>query len=269
MIRVLKNADFSNCGLGKIHIPLPETNEANVAVGWFNGLTPEQETKLKTFIDTLVFSGIYKKLTYLAIPYLASTPSEAIQNVLLEKGAQQPSADGNLSLETGNGLTFTGVGQLQLQGYRKGTLEVGEFSMGTCIVYPNSTTGKRVLCRHPSLSSAPRFDYMSGNTVNALVYSNIYTNNVQGGYNEAKNKNIQILSCSTSLGEQGGLALNGINNIVTLDATNVASNSSFLVIGGTISVAFDGHYRLIFEGAPLEKLEIASLRDEIATLCNY
>lgn len=278
MIRVLKNANFSGCGLGKVEIPIPATSEATAVVGKFPGISAGNEAKLRNFIDKLVYQGIFQKLTYLAIPYVAGSTSEAIQNVLLDEGSEQPTAVANMILgkDSGNkviGLTFDAAspGVFQLQNYRKGSLEIGEFSMGTCIVYPNTNGSKRVLGRHPNVSSAPRFDYMNSG-VNALVYSGVYVSNTQGSYNGEKNKNIQILSCSTNLGENGGLALNGYDNIVTLDATEVysdGSGSNFLIIGGTSSVAFDGHYRLIFEGMPLTTDEIAYLRDEIATLCDY
>ena len=287
MIRILKNADFSGCGLDKIELPIPPSTEANEIVAKFQGITPEKEQKLRAFIDKLVFSGLYEELTYLGIPYVARTEEQAIQNVLLSSTDTQPAAIEGLTLDS-DGLKFTVSqgnyrGLLVLSDYRKGTAVSGEFSMGGCIVYPTSTDynlsgGATMIRRHYTGNDYARI-VLSGNASQAALKAYLAngpefaSQNSQGSQDGNDNKAIQIISCSQALQddvqieENGGYALNGINTIKNIDVdTQDDDNTPYM--GGALSACFPGKYRLFFEGKPLTVGEIEYLRDAIKELCD-
>lgn len=284
MIRVLKNADFSNCGLGHVEIPVPQTDEANVAVGWFPYLTDEQETKLKRFIDKLVYHRIYQKLTYLAVPYLAVSLQESVNNILLGEGAVQPSANENMNFTEEHGLYFTSTtgGNFNLKPSWKSGVggEVGEYSMGVCVefkgTWDKNNIGGPYMQRRPSYTKGfgqikPSFSSTPG------VFAGLSSD--AGGYVSwiyDNSTGIQILSCGTNEEDEEleALALGSNGIVASLDTTSFNDNNNGVpygtYIGGNNGTSYPYcYYRLFFDGEHLTSGEMAIMRDEIKTLCDW
>lgn len=124
MIQVLKNADFSSCGLGKIKIS-DYSDESKAAFLKFDNLSQANKIKVGTLIDTLVDEGIYSKLHYLMLPLIASSVTEGVQNVLSDV---TPSTINNLIVVNG-GIKATEEGVINLTSYINGTPDYDDFTL--------------------------------------------------------------------------------------------------------------------------------------------
>lgn len=285
MIRVLKLANFSDCGLGTVVVPQEDTAESIAVIGKFYNLTDNQKNKIKAFVNALVDNGIYNMLHYLSLPYFASSKEEAFCNVV--KDSQTfPSTDNlnRCSVES-DGLTFISAGRVSVTNNLKGTVDFGEFSMGTFLVYPDSektigaaSNGKNIssmdVINTAGASAAPRIYYGPPNTVsfNATSNTNKAISNVTGSQDDANNKSIYIAGVSESNLKNYGTKDNTYK-VEDLDISSSYTQGSEFQLSGSASTEyhhfFSGHIRLVFLSDLLSTQQMATMRNLIATLCDY
>lgn len=280
MIRVLKQANFANSNIGTIDIPIDDTVEALAFVAKYSGIVKGSETEIKAkqFINILVRSGVYNKLTYLAVPCLASNINEALQNALLESG--QPTPTANMTFEN-HGLGFNAVGNFGLKPYRSQALTAGQYAFGMCVEYPNPWVNSNcAMSRNTNAHSkyarivADYYDASSSSS-NIPGYIGQISNNYKatfriGSIDGTNNKGIQIVDVNCTGDEKFAYTLGAGGAVVPISAANtedIASiNNTF--IGGLSSTAFEGHYKLFFESKDLTQNEVIIMRDAIASLCD-
>ncbi len=276
MIHILKNADFSECNLGKVTVPVEDTPESLLVISKFPNLSDTKKNKIKAFVNALVDSGIYGKLNYLMLPYFASTVGEAIQNVLLDESSIPSVNNMDKGVVTPNGLCFNGKGRVNIASLVKGTVSTTEFSMGGCLYIPSDVILDGV--------ATMGFIYSQ---INANSTSRIYWNSATGSsgglaltvpglgqkFNTDTNDcKLQVLSVSNANAKV--LYLENGNQVTEGDLTT----SSFLEGDGlTISGSQDGvyhhyqtgYYRMLFVGSALTIEEMSTIKDLMATLCDY
>lgn len=282
MIRILKQANFADSNIGNIDIEIDDTPQALAFVAKYSGIVAgsEDEAKAKHFINILVESGVYDKLSYLAVPMLASNVNEALQNVLLESGQPTPAA--NMTFEN-HGLGFSEAGNFGLKPYRSQTMTLGNYTMGMCVQYPNpwvnsNTAMSRNTYSHSNYSRIYADYYNSSsagsNTPGYKVQtSNEYTSTLRmGSIDGSNNFGMQIISVKTTVAEgeeKFGYGLGDGGEVTALNVDSVQDTRSMnnTFIGGLNSTVFAGRYRLFFEALPMTPAEIIIMRDAIATLC--
>lgn len=285
MIRVLKNADFSDCNLGTVTLPVEDTQEALFVVGKFSNLSSEKTNKVKTLINGLVNAGIYSKLHYLMLPYVAGSVEEALQNVLIDtqvlpniESLETEENQDNVSLDS-DGLTFTSGGRINISSLIIGVLSGSEFSMGGCLKYPsdwssNETVITRGILYTDRNNQTPRLYYNKFRqfAVNGAGFSSV-TYNEQHSQSDT---NVQVVSISKTAGEYA--CLNGFNTVRTVSINTGSYNDADvnkLEINASGSKTSQyhatqtGHYRLLFIGDVLTSSEITTFRDLIAAFCDH
>lgn len=101
------------------------SQEAQAVINKFSNMSSANQDKVATFIDTLVTAGVYSKINYLMLPCVASSVSEAVQNVLSDT---TPSAISNATIANG-GLQFTGPMCVQLHDMMVGTPDYANYAV--------------------------------------------------------------------------------------------------------------------------------------------
>ena len=302
MIRVLKNADFSNCGLGSVPIPIPASDEADTVVSKFQNISPEKKTKLGRFIDTLVHYGVYDKLLYLAIPEVASSESEAIQNVLIDRDVTLLTSNVTLTpgkgIQIGNGTSMsylsatdsypvngTGITNTDLVKNRVR----GNFSFGVYIEYPESNDyNASAICASRNVSGNINFGaigMLASNTPG--LFARISDSNadrisyIQGALDGNNNTAIQIVSelltfdsteatAKAVTAECIALSSEGVSVKETEDLNTRPSDlpAPRQLFGDLhTNIRFRGYFKVMFEGKFLNAQEVLVMRDAILNLC--
>ena len=278
MIHILKNADFSECNLGKVTVPVEDTPESLLVISKFPNLSDTKKNKIKAFVNALVDSGIYGKLNYLMLPYFASTVGEAIQNVLLDENSIPSVKNMDKGVVTPNGLCFTGKGRVNIATFIKGTLSTTEFSLGGCLYIPNDVVPNGIatmgfMYTQPTGNNTTRIYWNKGLNINnglAFAVPGINTTNNQN--DSQSDCKMEILSVSISNAKV--LSLQTENRIVE-DSLTVDSfvEGSGLSINGQNDTEYhhyqSGYYRMLFAGSALTREEMSTIKDLMATLCDY
>lgn len=304
MIRVLKNADFSGCGLGTIELPIPASSEADDVVSKFSNISPEKEIKLRKFIDTLVYHGIYEKLLYLAIPEVANDTTEAIQNVLIDRATTLLTT--NTTLTNGKGLKIgdgtevsylndsesyipngTGIKNADLVSNRV----QGKYSFGVLIEYPeyanyyaSAIMASKNISGNPNYNKIVLKDYgadASSPGLNAYLSSNDWITYAQGSLNGDNKKAIQIVSADMTIPNTPELYQSVSAKCIALSSAGVSSKEDEefntlpcdmqppRMLFGDLhsSIRFNGFFKVMFEGKFLNESEVIVMRDAIVRLC--
>lgn len=296
MIRVLKNADFSNCGLGRVDLQIPTSEQADTIVGKFPNISAENEAKLRRFIDTLVYYGVYDKLLYLAIPEVASSESEAIQNVLIDRATTL--LTGNTALVSGkgllvgdgtavsylsNGTTYPVVGTGITNADLVSNRVRGNFSFGVYIEYPESGSyNSSAICASKNISGNSNYAHISFSYVNtpgllSRLSSNDSVTYAQGSLNGSDNKAIQIICENITYEDNTSVAAKCIT--LNSEGVLVKENGELVklpedlstprqLFGDMGSNRFRGYFKVMFEGKFLDKNEVLVMRDAILNLFN-
>lgn len=301
MIRVLKNADFSNCGLGRVDLPIPTSEQADTIVGKFPNISAENEAKLRRFIDTLVYYGVYDKLLYLAIPEVASSESEAIQNVLIDRATTLLTS--NVTLTSGKGIQIgNGTGRSYLSAtnsYPEGGTGItntdlvenrvrGNFSFGVYIEYPESNDyNASAICASRNVSGNINFGAIGLQAANnvglqARLSKDDQVSYTQGSLDGNDNKAIQIVSELLTFDSVDATALAVTAECIALSSAGVSVKETedlttrpsdipspprqlFGDLNGNIR--FRGYFKVMFEGKFLNAQEVIVMRDAILNLC--
>ena len=100
-----------------------QTSQA--VINKFSNMSTANKNKVATFVDSLVSAGIYSKINYLMIPMVASSVSEAVQNVLSDT---TPPAISNATIANG-GLQFTNPICVQLHDMMVGTPDYANYAV--------------------------------------------------------------------------------------------------------------------------------------------
>lgn len=299
MIRILKNANFSNCGLGSVPLPIPASEQAETIVGKFQNISPEKETKLRRFIDTLVHYGVYNKLLYLAIPEVANSESEAIQNVLKDNTTLLTS---NVTLTSGKGIQIgNGTGRSYLSAtnsYPEGGTGItntdlvenrvrGNFSFGVYIEYPESNDyNASAMCASRNASGNTNFGAIGLQTATDVGLKVRLSNDdqvfyTQGSLDGNDNKAIQIVSelltfdsvDATALAvtaecialSSAGVSIKETEELTTRPSDLPSPRQLFGDLHG--NTRFRGYFKVMFEGKFLNAQEVIVMRDAILNLC--
>lgn len=240
--------------------------EATAAIAKFNNMSAANQTKLETFVDTLVSAGIYSKIHYLMLPIVAGSVAEGLQNVL---SSTTPPAASQAEIANG-GLHFTGAGQVDITSLINGTPDYENFSLGVSLVVDsevaNGSTPRALTFNVASSGSSPVTTAVRVNQAGSSAIQ--YT-----GYNST------------------GKVLNGGVGVVTHDSTltkeiyytnstetEAADNATISATPGfclgsdkTISESqyrgqFSGTYKVIVFSDKLSSTEMATLYDAIVAL---
>lgn len=98
MIVILKKANFSDCGLGKIALPVSDRCK-EIASNYSAVKTPEQLAALQNLMDSLGYgvpNSIWSKLNLLILPMLSSNVKECTFDVTKQKDVRFSQFDENL-----------------------------------------------------------------------------------------------------------------------------------------------------------------------------
>lgn len=239
--------------------------EAEAALAKFSNLSSTQQTKVTNLVNTLVSNGIYSKIHYMAMPNVASSVAEALQNVLSNV---TPPAASNASI-SGGGLQLTSEGIINLTDMVEGTVDYDDFALCWGIEIDKSAVS--------ATNRAFTLDSAGAGTPSRCYFEKSSSNFIYKGYDGNKvlsldgNTSIGIMShnktgltekyCDNSAGtitSNADTTSNIGNNGLTI-STNKAQSS------GSYNDYFSGIYKFIMLTDSLTDAQITALNTAVRT----
>lgn len=236
--------------------------EAAAVLAKFSNLSSSQRTKVETFVDTLVSNGIYSKLHYLSLPTMASTATEALQNVLNDvtpPTAESAVVSGGLKVTELVNLTDLLVAGMDYESYTTALaveLDTDQIGNTATIMRLNVTASGSATRYFENVSQTPSCNCTGYKSNGHSVYAdgNLWSNVFSHSKTEAKEKWFNASGVLTSSDDDSTVPSN--------DGFSIGTNST----GTQYSVKFTGKYRFILVSELLTDAQMETLKSAMDTL---
>lgn len=260
MIIVLKSANFSGSGLGKIDVPYTPSAIAQQVIGKFSAISDAGKQKVGIFVDTLSDSGILGKLNYLMLPTVASTPQDAMQNVLLENKTLPPASVGIIR---DGGLAFSGKGIINLTSYCKQPIDTESLSIGINAVTASGIEVSQDVLKLSTANNCLRiYAEVSGANANTVIIGE--SNSRISRYSSGAT--IVASASSSEITAIGGSGLVSVPRAGAHDENALLLSSTADNSTASYHTCFTGVIRCLFLGIELHRSELQVIKDAIDTL---
>lgn len=241
------------------------SQQAQAVISKFANMSSANQDKVATFIDSLVSAGIYSKINYLMLPCVASSVSEAVQNVLSDT---TPQAISNATIANG-GLQFTAPTCVQLHDMMVGTPDYANYAVSFAGAMDTQQTGtqRRILTfgSTPEQGTSPSG---KGQSIAQLTKDSTIS---YVGYGAGRSLNSRYTVCHDDTAKKEFYVTSG--DVTSADDTTTINVSDGIYLGSwiddiestTYRSLWHGTYRLFIFTNLLTESELLALENAIGT----